>query len=45
MSTEHGTDAESRDMIYLLVEAAEIEHNLMCCYLSPRSAEKPLRTA
>jgi hypothetical protein len=34
MSTEREIHAGSREeLIYLLAEAAEIEHNLMCCYL------------
>src|SRR5580693_376304 len=34
MSTEHEIHAETREqLIGLLAEAAEIEHNLMCCYL------------
>jgi len=31
---ERAIHVDSReDLIYLLAEAAEIEHNLMCCYL------------
>jgi len=34
MSSERAIHVDSReDLIYLLAEAAEIEHNLMCCYL------------
>jgi CDGSH-type Zn-finger protein/uncharacterized Fe-S cluster protein YjdI len=34
MATERAIHVDSReDLIYLLAEAAEIEHNLMCCYL------------
>ena len=34
MTSEREIHADSReDLLYLLAEAAEIEHNLMCCYL------------
>jgi hypothetical protein len=34
MATERAIHVDTReDLIYLLAEAAEIEHNLMCCYL------------